>query len=161
MVFTQTTFFDEFILPQSTQQINGLPGCQLGQGDACIDKHSQSFSSARKDPSFDVLGRASPAAAAAVRNPQRMNGSGNPSMNGSGNPSMLPLSMPGPQPKSYLVEISVILAIAFVAAVLAYTKPKIFADLFKIFIGYELIVLGVSVLLILILLGVYLYKPHM
>jgi hypothetical protein len=153
MVFTQTTFFDEFILPQSTQQINGLPGCKDGNHEHCTDLHSQSFSSARKDPSFDVLGRASPAAAAAVRNPSGANGSGNPSMNGA--------SMPGPQPKSYLVEISVILAIAFVAAVLAYTKPKIFADLFKIFIGYELIVLGVSVLLILILLGVYLYKPHM
>lgn len=153
MVFTQTTFFDEFILPQSTQQINILPGCQHGQGDACIDKHNQSFSSATKDPSFDILGRASPAAAAAVRNPS--------GANGPANPSMLPLSMPGPQPKSYLVEISVILGIAFVAAILAYTKPKIFADLFKIFIGYELIVLGVSVLIILVLLGVYLYKPHM
>lgn len=153
MVFTQTTFFDEFILPQSTQQINGLPGCKLGQGDHCIDKHNQSFSSASKDHSFDILGRASPAAAAAVRNPQRMNGPGNPSADG--------YSMPGPQPKSYLLEIAVVLGIAFVAAILAYTKPKIFADLFKIFIGYELIVLGVSVLLILILLGVYLYRPHM
>lgn len=143
MVFTQTTFFDEFILPQSTQQINTLPGCRDGNHDHCMDLHNQSFSSATKDASFDVLGKASPAAAAAVRNPSGA------------------MAMASPEPKSYLVEIAVILAIAFVAAVLAYTKPKIFADLFKIFIGYELIVLGVSVLIILILLGVYLYKPHM
>jgi hypothetical protein len=103
--------------------------------DATIDRINTHLSGVYKDPSFDSRNW------------------------GKNDSKLVPI---GPLPvgphRSLIPEILTILAVAVVAGILAYTRPEIFANLFKLFIGYEVLSLIVGVVLVLLLLAVYLFR---
>lgn len=65
-----------------------------------------------------------------------------------------------PRQASLVPQILTIVGIALVAAVLAYQRPDLFANLFKLFIGYEVFSLLVGAALVLLILIVFLLGAH-
>lgn len=65
-----------------------------------------------------------------------------------------------PARPSVTPQILAVVGISLVAGILAYVRPDIFADLFKLFIGYEVLSLLVGAVLVLLLLVVFLMGLH-
>lgn len=65
-----------------------------------------------------------------------------------------------PASRTLTPQILTIVGVALVAGILAYVRPDIFADLFKLFIGYEVLTLLVGAALVLLLLIVFLMGAH-
>jgi len=121
--------------------------CRDGSGDKCVDYINDKLSDVVKDPSFDSRNWASnaPVHTPATRLP------------GQHGPGLV-----GPvEERSVLPQVAMIIGVATVAAILAYYRPDLFANLFKLFIGYELISLIVGAVLVLLGLGAYLWGLHL
>lgn len=119
-----------------------------GQGDRITDYINDKLSHACKDPSFDHRQWASNAP---VYTPTRLPGQHGPDL------GIEDLEAPA---KSLVPEILAIVGIALVAGILAYVRPDIFADLFKLFVGYEVLSLLIGAGLVLLLLIIFLMGYH-
>lgn len=134
--FHTPTYFDAFYphsLGKANQQIR--PFCKNGASlDGCVDAINQTLSGAKLGQGFS---------------------------NQMGPGPVIPTPVtPVVVQKSLVPEILTIVAIALVAGILAYTRPDLFASLFKLFIGYEIFSLIVGVVLILIILAIFVSGMH-
>ena len=114
-----------------------------GQNDKVVDHINDKLSHACKDSSFWHTQWSSNAP---VSKPTRLPGQDEPVV-----------AAPA---QSLLPEILTILGVALVAAILAYVRPDLFASLFRIVVGYEVLVLLVGAALVLALLVVFLMGYH-
>jgi len=110
-----------------------------GQGDKIVDHLNDKLSGVVKDKSFHHTQWAANAPVTVV-------------------PST-PLS-PGAPVESLTPQLLVVVGVALVAAILAYRRPDLFAGLFKLFIGYEVLALLVGAVLALLALVVLLWGLH-
>ena len=132
-----------YSLGLANQQVYGLG--QDGQGGVNVDYYNDKFGHVVKDKSFwhTQWAKNSP-----VYEPSKRLVAGKME------------NLQAPDNKSLLPQILTIVGIALVAAVLAYQRPDLFANLFKLFIGYEVLSLLVGAALVLLLLAVFLLGAH-